>query len=147
MAKSNINLKELEALAKRLESSADRELASAVEAFLLEMAFRFEAKVKNRTPVGEIDGGTLRANWKVGGVAKKGDHYLIEVINPTEYAMFVEYGHRQTPGRFVPAIGKRLKKGWVEGRFMATISAKELEREMPGHLKGFRDKLVARLKQ
>lgn len=29
------------------------------------------------------------------------------------YAPFVEYGHRQTPGRFVPAIGARLITDWV----------------------------------
>lgn len=147
MSKPKLNLGELDKLASRLESKADTILSDAVESFLLEMAFRFEAKVKNRTPVGDVDGGTLRANWKVGSVTKKGSSYLIEVYNPTAYAAFVEYGHRQTPGRFVPAIGKRLKNSWVEGSFMATISAKELEREMPGHLKGFRDKLVARIKQ
>lgn len=32
------------------------------------------------------------------------------------YAVFVEKGHRQQPGRFVPAIGKRLKKSFVAGR-------------------------------
>jgi hypothetical protein len=107
----------------------------------------FEAKVKNLTPVGDVDGGTLRANWKVGSVTKQGDNFMIEVYNPTEYAPFVEFGHRQTPGRFVPAIGKRLKNSWVEGKFMATISTKDLEREMPGHLKGFKDKLIGRLQQ
>ena len=29
------------------------------------------------------------------------------------YAPFVELGHHQEPGRFVPAIGKRLKREWV----------------------------------
>ena len=28
-----------------------------------------------------------------------------------EYASYVEYGHRQEPGRYVPALGKRLKNG------------------------------------
>lgn len=30
-----------------------------------------------------------------------------------EYAPYVELGHHQEPGRYVPAIGKRLKKEWV----------------------------------
>ena len=48
-----------------------------------------------------------------------------------EYASYVEFGHRQESGRFVPAIGKRLKEGWVEGKFMLTISEQEIERDAP----------------
>ena len=29
------------------------------------------------------------------------------------YAKYVEFGHHQTPGRYVPAIGKRLVKDYV----------------------------------
>lgn len=29
------------------------------------------------------------------------------------YASFVEFGHRQTPGRFVPVLGRRLKASFV----------------------------------
>ena len=43
---------------------------------------------------------------------------VVTVYNNTEYAAHVEYGHRQTPGRFVPAIGKRLKKSFVPGKKM-----------------------------
>lgn len=64
-------------------------------------------------------------------VIKKGDVYTVKVTNPVEYASYVEYGHRQEPGRFVPAIGKRLKAGWVQGQFMLTISEKELQRAAP----------------
>jgi hypothetical protein len=39
----------------------------------------------------------------------------------------VEYGHRQEPGRFVPALGKRLKKSWVPGQFMMTITENEIK--------------------
>lgn len=76
-------------------------------------------------------GGTLRKNWTVSGVRKNGGNYEIEVSNSTEYASYVEYGHRQTPGRFVPAIGKRLKKSWVKGKFMLTISENELQKQAP----------------
>ena len=43
------------------------------------------------------------------------------------YAVYVEFGHRQTPGRYVPALGKRLKKSWVTGRFMLTKAMLESE--------------------
>lgn len=34
-----------------------------------------------------------------------------------DYAPHVEFGHRQEPGRYVPAIGKRLKASYVEGQY------------------------------
>ena len=46
-----------------------------------------------------------------------------------EYASYVELGHKQQVGRYVSAIGKRLKQPWVRGYFMATISIAEIERE------------------
>ena len=46
----------------------------------------------------------------------------------------MEYGHRQTPGRFIPVLGKKTKAGWVKGQFMMTISGKELADEAPGIL-------------
>lgn len=39
------------------------------------------------------------------------------------YASYVEYGHRT-----------KNHKGWVEGRFMATISMQEIERQLPKFL-------------
>ena len=75
-------------------------------------------------------GGNLRRNWTIGQVFKNGNLYSVEVINPTHYASYVEYGHRQTPGRFVPVLGKKLKRAWVPGRFMLTISENEIKENM-----------------
>ena len=75
----------------------------------------------------DYEGGTLKRGWKVGEIVRKGDLYEIEVYNPVEYSTYVEYGHRQQPGRYVPALGKRLKSSWVEGKFMLTISVQEVE--------------------
>lgn len=63
-----------------------------------------------------------------------GNNLVIEIVNPVEYASYVEYGHRQTPGRYVPAIGKRLKQGWVAGKFMLTISEQEVQDIAPNVL-------------
>ena len=83
-------------------------------------------------------GGTLRRGWTTQlqniRVEKRGSNYVVELINPTEYASYVEYGHRQEPGRYVPAIGKRLKKSWVEGQFMLTISENEIREQAPAIL-------------
>lgn len=76
-------------------------------------------------------GGTLRRGWTVGTIQAIGDTYQIEIINPTEYASYVEYGHRQTPGRYIPALGVSAKKAWVPGKFMLTISEKEINNIAP----------------
>ena len=88
-------------------------------------------------------GGTLRRGWTGGkkvnagvfahslSVKHIGEYYQITVINPVEYASYVEYGHRQTPGRFVPQLGKQLKQGWVKGKFMLTVSEEEIRRDAP----------------
>lgn len=80
------------------------------------------------------EGGTLRDAWTILPVEKQGDQYIVTVVNNTEYASYVEYGHRQTPGRYVPALGKSLKASWVKGRFMLTISTQELETQAPALL-------------
>lgn len=84
---------------------------------------KYQRKAKVQT--GKV-GGTLRRSWTISEVKHNGRQFIVEVTNPVEYASYVEYGHRQTPGRYVPAIGKRLKKGWVKGQFMLTISEDEV---------------------
>jgi len=68
-------------------------------------------------------------------VSNDGGVYSITITNSVEYASYVESGHRQQPGRFVPAIGKRLKKSWVEGQFMLAKSEAEMKAEIPAVLK------------
>ncbi|MDY6267903.1 MAG: HK97 gp10 family phage protein [Selenomonadaceae bacterium] len=112
------------------------------------------------------NGGTLRRGWaaktyeeaKSGKapnvmeavdalqVARKGRIFEIRITNVVPYASFVELGHRQEPGRFVPVLGKRLKNGWVEGQFMMKISSEELAAQAPAVLrKKFQEWLEGRL--
>ena len=79
-------------------------------------------------------GGTLRDAWMILPIERHGDKYTVTIANNTEYASYVEYGHRQTPGRYVPALGKSLKASWVKGRFMMTISVQEVETQAPALL-------------
>lgn len=77
-------------------------------------------------------GGTLRRGWTGQKRASAqnyadsltvhhfGDTYVIEIVNPVEYASYVEYGHRTAN-----------HKGWVKGHFMMTISEQELETIAP----------------
>ena len=54
---------------------------------------------------------------------------VINVFNNIFYCTYVENGHRQTPGRYVPAIGKRLKKSWVPGKHMLKLSVDDLKKK------------------
>ncbi len=92
-----------------------------------EISQDFVKAVIAKTPGGQT--GALKNNW-VSNIIKEGNIYKIEVINPLKYAEFVEFGHRQQPGRYVKAIGKRLKKGWVEGKLMLTITERDLQRNL-----------------
>lgn len=99
-----------------------------IQSFLFGEATRFMAIVKPLTPV---DTGDLRNHWKIGRIFRQGDTLCVEIINPMDYATFVEYGHSQTPGRYVPQIGKRLVNDWVEGAHMMQISMDRIYAEMP----------------
>ena len=114
----------------------------------MEMGNRLLALVIPRTPVGKYAagsgkvGGTLRRGWMINGgqtvplasVEKTLGGYTLTITNSTPYASYVEVGHRQTPGRYVPAIGKRLKASWVEGQHFLKISELELQDKAPGIL-------------
>lgn len=120
MAKwGSFEFSEIERLAKTFKTALDQRIIDRwIREFLLEMAFRAERKIKRRTPE---DSGELRRNWQVGRVEKQGNAYEVEIYNNTEYAGYVEFGHR----------AGRNSTRWVEGRFMMTISMKEIERELP----------------
>nr|DAM76271.1 MAG TPA: type I neck protein [Caudoviricetes sp.] len=99
---------------------------------------------KRVNPSGKL-GGTLQRGWTAktheeaeggsgrGADAKAyaesltvnhfGDMIVIEIVNPVEYASYVEYGHRT-----------RNHKGWVPGRFMMTISVQEIQNIAPNVL-------------
>ena len=75
-------------------------------------------------------GGHLRRSWRVTSAEGTGYNYAIKVENPLNYASYVEHGHRQTPGRFIPALGKTAVVSWVKGRHMLSNSVNELEESM-----------------
>lgn len=79
-------------------------------------------------------GGELKRSWRVGRIFRSGSLISIEIINTKEYASYVEFGHRQTPGRYVPALGKQLKKSWVPGKLMMTKSIQEIRSIAPAFL-------------
>lgn len=84
-----------------------------------------ETYTKKINPSGKI-GGTLRRGWTAQRdirVNHFGDTFVIEIVNPIEYASYVEFGHRT-----------RNHKGWVPGKFMMTISELEVAAVAPAIL-------------
>lgn len=118
-----VNQKELKDFAKRLSSLSESQRSAVFSDSIRELAMRVLRKVKKRTPVGEYPaesgklGGTLRRGWKIGEVQVVGSLYEVEVYNNTEYAPYVEFGHRTRSG------------GWVSGRFMLRISMEEVHKQ------------------
>lgn len=136
---------QLEQLNRQIEQMLNADVDIFFQTAAKDLAARLMNKVVKRTPVVY---GTLRNAWAIMPVGQRGDHYTIALINNLIYASYVEYGHRQTPGRFIPGYwqadrfvydpnaggGMVLKKSWVEGRFMLTISMQELEQQAPAIL-------------
>lgn len=131
MAKwGSVDFQSLVDLRDRLEE-AEKQSGDLCEKCAKELAARLLRKVIKLTPVKT---GELRRNWFATKVKRVGNAFEVTVYNPKEYAPYVEWGHRQEPGRFVPAIGKKLVEPWVEGRYMLTKSELELEKQAPGLL-------------
>lgn len=139
----HFDMRELRRLQERLNRVDEAEINAFLEACAKELAARLLAKVIKRTPVGQYPassgrtGGTLRRGWTSAGagssnakqyaesltVHQYGGYLVIEIINPVEYASYVEFGHRTAS-----------HTGWVPGRFMMTISEQEIQNIAPAVL-------------
>lgn len=144
----NCDYKQLQRLRDSLATLQSMDMDRFCTEVSKELAARLLALVIPRTPVGQYPkssgkkGGTLRRGWTSktqadaasrGGsndakayaealpVRKSGNAYTIEVINPVEYASYVEFGHRTWGG-----------DGWVPGQYFFTLSEQDLERLAPG---------------
>lgn len=144
----NCEYEQLQQLHENLAKLQSMDLEKFCTDVSKELAARLLALVIPRTPVGQYPkasgkkGGTLRRGWTAksqeeaagGGkkadakayanalpVIKQGRNYYIQVINPVEYASYVEFGHRTAGG-----------KGWVNGQYFLTLSEQDLERLAPG---------------
>jgi hypothetical protein len=143
------NFDGLKDLKRKLEILEKQKAEEFMEACAKELAARLLAKVIKRTPVGQYPsgsgkvGGTLRRGWTAGKnqnaisyaqslqIQHVGDVYKIVITNPVDYASYVEFGHRT-----------RNHKGWVEGKFMLTISEQEIQTIAPRVLENKIKKLL-----
>lgn len=143
----NCDYKQLQQLRENLDRLQSVDMDRFCRDVSKELAARLLSLVIPRTPVGQYPkvsgkkGGTLRRGWTAkthgeaaGGsgkmdvsayakalpISKSGNTYTIEVINPVEYASYVEFGHRTPSG-----------EGWVRGQYFLTISEQDLQHIAP----------------
>ena len=70
------------------------------------------AEIKANEPVVT---GNLRRSITSSDVKLNGNEYSMTIGSSLEYVKYAEEGHKQEVGRYVPAIGKKLKKEFVPG--------------------------------
>lgn len=102
----------------------------------------YKRNAESRTPV---QSGELRRSWQLKGPFFTGSDITVELKNGKNYASFVENGHRQTPGRYVPAIGKKLKASWVPGQHFLQKATNETKGQLPQLLTPAMDEILRRL--
>ncbi len=111
--------KELRAMLDDISEIDKRALNKAVNEGL--------ADAKSNTPVVT---GFMRRSWAATPTVKTNNGVEKSLINTAEYASFVNYGHRQEVGRYVPAIGKRLVRPWVKGKFILERAINRVEKAL-----------------
>lgn len=89
------------------------------------------AKTHAEAEQGSGSGKNPQAYAETLDVNQKGTTYVLDVINPVEYAIYVEEGHRQKKGQYVPALGKRLTGKVVPGRHMCRDGKNLTEQQVP----------------
>lgn len=129
MALGTVDDAEFQAWANRVRGRIDsgqvkRELAESGKRIGMQALKQFKANTPVKT-------GALRNAWTADGPSLGGSSWVITVTNNMEYASYVEEGHRQTPGRYVPAIGKKLKASWVPGQHFMRASLAEVNAQLP----------------
>ena len=83
-----VDTRELRQFKEKLENINTDSLLKEIAA---DLAARLLRKVKKRTPV---DTGELRRNWQVSNIRLFERFCVVEIYNSTEYAEYVEFGHR-----------------------------------------------------
>jgi len=77
---------------------------------------------------------------------QQGNRYIANIgpdVDVAPYAVYVETGHSQQPGRYVPAIGKRLVASWVEGKWYMARTGIQMKKQVEDNLNlAFRKALI-----
>ena len=155
MADIDFNFDDLYKLAKQLKNLNNKVKKDAcLRECVSTLAQVYFAEVVKNTPVGEektvevktkqgirifrTNSEHMRRSWGMGEVEKIDGRYTVKVFNSASYASYVNDGHVQKPGRFVPILGKRLVKNYVAGLKMTDIAKKKTKR----HSKELLEKII-----
>lgn len=87
-----------------------------VEACAKELAQRLYRELIQNTP---YITHTLQQGWSIGNVQKCNGGYMVEIVNPVEYASYVNYGHRTV---------KKDGYGWSPGLFFVDKATGNVEK-------------------
>ena len=123
MANVTVDLSGFEELLKKT-NELQNNISSLNEEITDNLAQHYLAEAIANTPVGAIaispdgkyrsESEHMRRSWE----AERINDSTVKVQNSASYASYVNDGHRQRPGRFIPVLGKRLTKSFVKGLHM-----------------------------
>lgn len=99
--------------------SIQQEFHTFLSNFLLQEGLRAIRAVRPLTPV---DTGNLRRNWALSDVRVLADRVEVDLVNPVEYASFMEHGF---------TYQKDGKERRFPGFHMAEISIARIQQNMP----------------
>lgn len=139
-----VDFRDLKKLQKRMQKFEEVDSDAFCRKVANILAQRLLKRVKLLTPYRRVvnTNKDLVNSWKVSEIVEVGSNtYQIEVYNSQKYASYVEFGHRQQPGKFIPGYweggefryvegakeGMVLKVSWVKGAKMLTKSEMEIE--------------------
>lgn len=123
MANVTVDLSGFEDLLKKTQELQNN-ISSLNEEITDNLAQHYLAEAIANTPVGALaispdgkyrsESEHMRRSWE----AERINDSTVKVQNTASYASYVNDGHRQRPGRFIPVLGKRLTKSFVKGLHM-----------------------------
>lgn len=79
--------------------------------------------------------GDLARSTNLVKATKIGRTFKVGIANNLEYAEAYEYGHRQTPGRYVPGLGKVLKASYVKGQHTFRKARQKAKAQLPKRIR------------
>lgn len=125
---AKVEFEDFEDLVARVKKAEKGEVEKLKISIVNELAKRLKEKAVELTPPPKT--GLLKKSWVIEPARMQGNECVASVDNSTEYAIYVEAGHR-----------KKNKKGIVRGRRMLKKSVLELRKEQRGvveaRMKGF----------
>ncbi|MBS5890660.1 MAG: HK97 gp10 family phage protein [Negativicoccus succinicivorans] len=159
MADVKLNIDQWKKFAEAIAISTDQKRIDEAKANAVRlMAAAYLREAKTQTPTGargtvEVNGKEyriqtehMRRSWDTGKLERGARVYQMAVTNSASYASFVNDGHRQTPGRFVPILGKQLVANFVGGQHMAEKAQAYTESKAGGIIRRQTSALLKELK-